>query len=208
MIKAFLRYFASLILTLYLKFVYLTTRWNYVLPFGYKKKDFDCSVKTIFAIWHNRLAIVPYAFKAHKNTYALVSPHSDGKIISNILRFMGHKVIEGSTNRNPLQATRKIISALHNSSNIVITPDGPKGPKYEINSNIMGIARMTGAKVVPMSAYMENNIKINSWDELIFPLPFGKGVIYLGEEIESSENDDLSALRLKEALLELSREGK
>lgn len=208
MIKSGLRYILSAILTLYLKFVYFTTKWKYILPIGYDLKDFNSARKTIFAMWHNRLAVIPYVFKFQRDTYALVSPHSDGKIIANIIKFMGHKVIEGSTNRNPLEATRKIISALSNGSNIAITPDGPKGPKYEINSNIMGIARITGAKVIPMSARLKNRLIIGSWDEFIFPLPFGRGEIYIGEEIEVTENDELSSSRLKESLLKLSGDAK
>lgn len=192
------------LLTLYLKLVYRTTSWSYILPHGYSLKEFDKSTRTIFAFWHNRLAIAPYIFSNHKDIYALVSPHSDGKIISNILIKMGYKIIEGSTNRNPLLATRKIIAALASGSNIAITPDGPKGPQYKVNSNIIGIAKIAKARIIPMSFEIKNNISLNSWDSFIFPLPFGTGTISIGEELFLGENDDLAILDLEKRLNQLS----
>ncbi len=193
------------LLTIYLKLVYYTTSWSYALPHGYSLKEFDASTRTIFAFWHNRLAIAPYIFANHKDIYALVSPHSDGKIISNILIKMGYKIIEGSTNRTPLLATRKIISALAKGSNIAITPDGPKGPKYKVNSNIIGIAKIAKAKIIPISLEINHNIRLKSWDSFIFPLPFGKGTISIGEELFLGENDDLAINELEKRLNQLSK---
>ena len=193
------------ILTLYLKLVYYTTRWSYVLPHGYSLKEFDISTRTIFAFWHNRLALAPYLFTKHKDIYALVSPHSDGKIISNILIKMGYKIIEGSTNRNPLLATRKIIAALASGSNIAITPDGPKGPKYKVNSNIIGIAKIAKAKIIHISLEIKHNIRFKSCDSFIFPLPFSKGTISIGEELFLSENDELAIDELEKRLNQLSK---
>lgn len=194
------------LLTLYLKLVYYTTSWSYVLPSGYSLKEFDNETRTIFAFWHNRLALAPFIFSNHKDIYALVSPHSDGKIISNILIKMGYKIIEGSTHRNPLLATRKIISALARESNIAITPDGPKGPKYKVNSNIIGIAKIAKAKIIPLSFEIKHNILFNSWDSFIFPLPFSKGTISIGEEMFLGENDELMMNELEKRLNQLSKD--
>lgn len=207
MTKNFLSYIASLLLKHYLKFVYLTTKWEYILPRYYSLEDFNESKKTIFAFWHNRLALAPYIFGKHKNTHALVSTHKDGKIIANILLLLGHKVIEGSTNRNPFSAIRSIISALNDNCNVVITPDGPRGPKYKINSNIIGIAKRSGADIIPLSFNISNNIILSSWDSFIFPLPFSKGTIIIGEKLELSENEELAMDNLEKELVMLKDKG-
>lgn len=189
----------------YLKFVYYTTSWQYCLPSGYSLKDFDKEKRTIFTFWHNRLALAPYIFSKHKDIYALVSPHSDGQIISNILIKMGYKIIEGSTHRNPLLATRKIIGALSSGSNIAITPDGPRGPKYKINSNIIGIAKIAKAQIIPLSFNVQYKICFKSWDSFILPLPFGRGRVVIGDPLILSENDELSMQELESSLNKLSQ---
>ncbi len=194
------------LLSSYLKFVYFTTKWQYILPSNYSLDDLNNAKKTIFAFWHNRLAIAPYVFRNHKNMSALVSPHKDGKIISNILYVLGHKVIEGSTNRNPFGAIRSIMADLHDGRNIAITPDGPRGPKYKINSNIIGIARRSGASVVPISLDVTHYFSFSSWDSFIFPLPFGKGIISIGDKLELYENEELSIINLEKELMMLSKE--
>ncbi len=193
------------LLKIYLKFVYYTTSWQYSMPTGYSLQEFDQETRTIFTFWHNRLALAPYIFAGHKDIYALVSPHSDGQIISNILMKMGYKIIEGSTHRNPLLATRKIIAALTRGSNIAITPDGPRGPKYKINSNIIGIAKLAKAKIIPLSLNIKHNIRFNSWDSFILPLPFGRGIVSIGDALILSENDELSMQELESRLNQLSQ---
>ena len=189
----------------YLKFVYYTTSWKYSMPSGYSLQEFDQETRTIFTFWHNRLALAPYIFTKHKDIYALVSPHSDGQIISNILMKMGYKIIEGSTHRNPLLATRKIIAALTRGSNIAITPDVPRGPKYKINSNIIGIAKIAKAKIIPLSFNIKYNIRFNSWDSFILPLPFGRGIVVVGDALILSDNDALSMQELESRLNQLSQ---
>lgn len=187
----------------YLYVVYSTIRWRYDLPSGYSLDDFNHSKKTIFAMWHNNLAISPYAFRKFKNLYALVSPHADGKIISSTLKRFGYHIIEGSTNKNPAIAIRAMIKELANNNNIAITPDGPRGPIYKINSNVVRIAKIANANIIPISCRVEKYTSLNSWDHLIIPLPWSRGVIAIDNPIILSENDELSTDRLEKSLNKL-----
>jgi lysophospholipid acyltransferase (LPLAT)-like uncharacterized protein len=197
--------FISWLIHLYLALVYKTTRLTYELPHGYTKQDFDGETRTIFVMWHNRLALAPYAFKAHKQIYVLASSHSDGKIIADILMKFGYHIIEGSSNRAPIAATRQIIRHLNNNKNIAITPDGPRGPMYKVNSNLVGIARIAGAKIIPISFIASNAFRIGSWDRLIMPLPLGSITARVGEPLEIHGNDALATQELEDKLNELSK---
>lgn len=181
----------------YLSLVYSTIRWQYKVPQGY---DFNGATRTIFAMWHDNLATAPYAFRSHKNLYALVSPHSDGKIISKTLVKFGYHIIEGSTNKNPAAAARQIIKNLSKNRNIAITPDGPRGPKHEVHSNIVGLAKIALANIVPVSCKVERYFCLESWDALMMPLPFCRGIITIGAPLILSENDELGSKQLEDAL--------
>src|SRR4051812_7310010 len=73
------------LLYIYLRFVYLTSRWQFVFLGSVNKEEFLNMRGCIFAFWHNRLALGLRIFRGHKNIYALVSAHSDGKVISSIV---------------------------------------------------------------------------------------------------------------------------
>ncbi|MFU7502884.1 MAG: lysophospholipid acyltransferase family protein [Candidatus Tisiphia sp.] len=184
----------------YLRVVYFTCRWQFVFPDNYTKQQFLTEKGVIFAFWHNRLAFGPGIFAGHKDIYALISPHSDGKIIGNIVNKFGFGVINGSSNKNPVSALKIIIQKLHNGSNIVITPDGPRGPIYKINSNINKVAQKYNIKLIPVSCSASRYFLLKSWDKLIMPLPFGKITTFIGLPLAFVGNENQDNINLAQAL--------
>lgn len=182
----------------------MTSRYRFILPEHYSKKQFLNEKGVIFAIWHNRLTFGPRIFKGQKDTLALISPHSDGKIISNIVQNFGFGIIEGSTNKDAVSALKKIIHKISSGSNIVITPDGPRGPIYKINSNITQIAKKYNAKLIPISCNSTKYLSLNSWDNLIMPLPFGTIRIIIGAPLKLSEDSEQNSYFLEQSLNDLS----
>lgn len=207
MIKKFLKknkYILSFITNLlysYLKIVYLTSRWQFIFPKDYTKEKFSTERGVIFALWHNRLAFGPRIFLGHKDIYALISPHSDGKIISQIVEKFGFDIISGSTNKEAVAALKTIITKLRNNSNIVITPDGPRGPVYQINSTINKVAKKYNIKLVPISCNTSKYFLLNSWDKLIIPLPFGKITVKIGLPLELTGNEYQDNINLQQVLM-------
>ncbi len=184
----------------YLRVVYFTCRWQFVFSDNYNKQEFLAQKGVIFAFWHNRLAFGPGIFAGHKDIYALISPHSDGKIIGNIVNKFGFGVINGSTNKNSVAALKTIVKKLHNGSNIVITPDGPRGPIYKINSNINKIAQKYNIKLIPVSCSASRYFLLKSWDKLIMPLPFGKITTFIGLPLAFVGNENQDNINLAQAL--------
>ncbi len=193
------------LLYIYLRIVYFTSSWQFVFLDDCNKQKFLSQKGVIFAFWHNRLAFGPKIFTGHKDIYALISPHSDGQLISDIVKQFGFGVINGSTNKNSVPALRKIISKLHNGSNIVITPDGPRGPIYKINSNINKIAKKYNIKVIPVSCIASRYFLLKSWDKLMMPLPFGKIMILIGSPLILLGDEDQDNVNLEQALKDLNK---
>ncbi|MCC8417886.1 MAG: lysophospholipid acyltransferase family protein [Rickettsia endosymbiont of Bryobia graminum] len=191
------------LLYFYLKFVYFTSNWQFIFLDGSDKKQFLSKEGRIFAFWHNRLALGSGVFLGHKDIYALISPHSDGKIISNIVKWFGFGVISGSTNKEPIPALKTIIKKLNNGSNIVITPDGPRGPIYQINSSINKIAHKYNVELIPVSCTTSRYFLLKSWDKLIMPLPFGKITAFIGTPVVLTGNENQDNHNLKQALMKL-----
>ena len=57
---------------------------------------------------------------------------------------------------------------------MVITPDGPRGPVYELGPGIIFLAQKTGAAVLPINMEFSRCWRIESWDRFIVPRPFAK----------------------------------
>ena len=84
-------------------------------------------------------------------------------------------------------AVKGIMNVLKSGENVSITPDGPRGPRHKINSNIIAIAKKCGASIVPVSCAATHYFSLRSWDKLMFPFPFGRITVYIGEVIEPDE---------------------
>lgn len=198
--KSFLFYLGVFLIFLYLKIVYLTTRWKFIWPEGYSKEDLKKEEGILFAIWHCNLAYAIKIFGEYRPVKALASPHSDGRIIGEIVRLWGHGVIEGSSFKNPSKALREIISSLNKGENIVVTPDGPKGPAREINSTIVKIAHKYNKKLVAVACFDVNGFILNSWDRMVIPKPFGRVSVKISRPLELTGDEVRDNLLLQEFL--------
>ena len=201
----FFKKLVAWIIYIYLRFVYFTTRWEYVFLEGNSAYSWNNMQKTAIVVWHDKLAILPYSFLGLKyKINMLVSPHSDGSIIASVLRMFKFNIIEGSSNKNSLLAVKNILRAFDSNENLALTPDGPRGPRYKINSNIIEIAKRSGANIIPLSCLATNYFNLGSWDKLMFPLPFGKVKVFCGTPIICDANNVINADDLEQILNNLT----
>lgn len=192
------------ILFLYLKVAYTTSKWEFVWPEGLSKNKINQLDGALFALWHNRLAFGMHIFQEIDKVYALASSHTDGKLITDIIKKMRFGVIEGSTNRNPTGALKEIIYKINSGKNVVITPDGPRGPVYKINSSITRIAKKFDKPLIPLSCNADKYYELKSWDKMIIPKVFSKITVRFGSPIDLTGSEEANDIMLQQALIQLS----
>ncbi|MFI3291873.1 MAG: DUF374 domain-containing protein [Opitutales bacterium] len=130
-----------------------------------------------FMIWHNRLLItarLKSKFRRNIPMCGLVSASKDGAYLSGIFKYFKIDTIRGSSSRRGALAIIKILQLLKEGKCVTVTPDGPRGPKYEFKGATLSVAKKTNSMVVFMRAYPERFIKFRSWDDFIIPMPFSK----------------------------------
>lgn len=144
----------------------------------------------IFAIWHNRLAyslIIYHKYVKQRSPdnklASLVSASKDGGLLARILELFDTLPVRGSSSRRGAQALLEMTSAAKDGHDLAITPDGPRGPCYQVQDGIVGLAQVTGMPVVPVSYRLSFKITLKSWDRFQVPLPFGKCEVRFGEPI-------------------------
>jgi lysophospholipid acyltransferase (LPLAT)-like uncharacterized protein len=68
-----------------------------------------------------------------------------------------------------------------------ITPDGPKGPRYEAKKGIVELARLANKMILPVTYSSSKKRVIQSWDRFLLPYPFSRIVFVWGDPIHVSK---------------------
>lgn len=154
----------------------------------------------IVAFWHGRLLMMPFAYPGQPGTI-LISQHRDGDYITRIAERLGLRVVRGSATRGGARAFKQLLHALRDGSNVVITPDGPKGPRQRAKSGVIELARLSGKPILPVAFGAWPRTILKSWDQFLVPHPFGRGVYVWGEPIYVPGNADKAAVEKFQTLL-------
>jgi lysophospholipid acyltransferase (LPLAT)-like uncharacterized protein len=158
----------------------------------------------ILAFWHGRQLVIPLAYWAHSSSFkskihALISQHSDGRLIAFVIRLLGVLNVAGSSSKGGKEATLALIEKLRQGDSIAITPDGPRGPINKIKPGILKLADVSGAPIYPISYSAERYWQFKSWDKMILPKPFSRVCIVVGRPVliaEKLNDENISRLTM------------
>jgi lysophospholipid acyltransferase (LPLAT)-like uncharacterized protein len=137
----------------------------------------------IGALWHNRLLIFPLVlrlFFPDRRGAALISASRDGDLLTDAIHRFDYDVIRGSSSKLGSSALLQLGEELAAGRDVVITPDGPRGPAYELGPGIIFLAQKTGARVLPFNMEYSSCWRAKSWDRFIIPKPFSKVRVIIG----------------------------
>lgn len=126
-------------------------------------------------LWHNRLFVIPEFYRRYisdRKLAAIVSASGAGAWMSSLLELMGVKAIRGSRNRRGTQAFREMLQANKSGYDVGITPDGSRGPMYEMKAGAASLALQTGSGIVLLSYNFQKSFRLKSWDRFYIPYPF------------------------------------
>jgi lysophospholipid acyltransferase (LPLAT)-like uncharacterized protein len=186
----------------YSRAVFRTTRWTRVNEDPLRARV-QAGQPIIVCFWHGRMILMPNFWDFAMPIYMLGSPHRDGQLILRTLRRFGVLSITGSSSKHGARALREMARAIANGNAVGITPDGPRGPRMRVAPGATALARATGAPIFPATISLEHGRTLRSWDRFLFALPFGRGVLIVGDPVSVPPDADDQALEA--ARLELER---
>jgi lysophospholipid acyltransferase (LPLAT)-like uncharacterized protein len=168
----------------------------------------------IGALWHNRLLLLPFVLKRYlpnRRGAALISASRDGGWLAMIVSRFGFDVVRGSSSRKGATAMLQLADVIASGKDAVITPDGPRGPAYEIGQGIIFLAQNSGAAVVPINMDYSSCWRLKSWDRFILPRPFSRVHVIFGEphHVHHTASDaefESERRRLQDAMLAIVEE--
>ncbi len=203
------------IVGLYLHAALRTTHWT-VVGTGHITGHI-AGEPAIAAFWHERLPMVPalwfhmWALGARGTPRVLVSKHRDGRFIGAVVKRFGVQVVHGSSSKTGsardvsekggAASIRVLLGELQAGEHVLITPDGPRGPRRRAAPGVAQLAGLSGAPVLPVGVQTSRHRVLPTWDGMCVPLPFGRGVIVCGEPIPVPRDGWEGALPAIEAAL-------
>jgi len=175
--------------------IYIVMR---LLWFTYRKKyhfideliDGQCMAIT----WHGELLISPQVYRhlrKHQKTSAIIAQHHDGDLIAKVLNFLNISGLRGSSRRGAKSVLINSIKALNEGDSIMITPDGPKGPRYSMSDGAVALALRAKLPLMVVNYKPKHYWQLNSWDKFLIPKPFTTlDIFHQVLDVESLEKEE------------------
>lgn len=165
-----------------MRVLFLTLRLDVRVSGGANPYAASGDQRFIYTVWHDSAAIAAFGGR-HVRTIALTSHHRDGSFVANVLWFAGVTTVRGSTAKRGTSALREIFRTAE-GFDIVITPDGPRGPRRQMTPGAVYLASRTGRPIVPTAFSCSNAWSIKGiWTELRIPKPFSTVILLAGDPI-------------------------
>ena len=132
----------------------------------------------------------------------LVSPSEDGEIPAQIMARWGYKILRGSGSHAIIRAWNVMKKELEGGGEVIIVPDGPKGPERIMKMGGIKLAHETGAWLVPFSFSSSRKKVMSSWDRFLVGRPFSRIVAIYGDPIAVDSSLDEEGLDRERARIE------
>jgi lysophospholipid acyltransferase (LPLAT)-like uncharacterized protein len=140
---------------------------------NYTKNDEPVAI----VLWHNRLflaAEILRRYRVGRPAYALVSASQDGAWLAAFFSLVGMRTVRGSSSRLGREAAMALVDVLRAGHDVGITPDGPRGPCYDLKPGGVIVARRTRAPLLLVGAEFTSAWRLRSWDRFYLPKPFSR----------------------------------
>lgn len=148
----------------------------------------------IYAFWHETLLLPAYHY-SRPDVWVLISQHADGELIAQACRHLSLKTVRGSPKSGAVEALRELLR-VSRRGHLVVTPDGPRGPRRAVQLGVVFLAAKTGLPIVAVGIGVQGAWRANSWDRFALPRPFSGAACVIAEPIYVPENVDRKQLEL------------
>jgi lysophospholipid acyltransferase (LPLAT)-like uncharacterized protein len=173
----------------------------------------------IYVLWHEYL-IFPLGVRG-KGMTVLISQHRDGELITQVMRHLGFQSVRGSSTRGGVPALRRMLqrgmkergmknqirtgvsSFIPHPSSLIVTPDGPRGPRRHLAEGAIFLASRLQMPIVCMGFAFDRPWRQNSWDHFAIPRPFSRARAVISPFIEIPT--DLDRDRIEHHRLEVEQ---
>lgn len=194
----------------YLWMVLHTIRWTRI-----NRGPPDAQLKqqggVLAAFWHGRIAAAIAARPVtlpHRPARLMISLSPDGEFIAKAMAWQGFPSFRGSSRKTSdpkrvhsgAAAYRSSLAWVRQGGVLILTPDGPRGPAEQMAEGIVRMAVRTGAPLFLMGLAARPALRLDTWDQMILPVPFGRGaLVFDGPLYAPADADEACIQALRES---------
>jgi len=163
------------IIFFFMRLFWLTYRKNYHFI------DEPIEGQCMAIAWHGELFVAPQVYRTlrkSQKTSAIISKHHDGDLIAKILSFFNIVALRGSSKKGARAVLLSSIKSLKDGYSVMITPDGPRGPRHSMSDGAVALAKRANLPLMVVNFQAESYWQLNSWDRFVIPKPFTSLDIY------------------------------
>ena len=166
----------------------------------------------IYAVWHGRVLMTPWITErlrlsdGARPPTVLASRSRDGELVARYVSRFGLGVVRGSSSRGGAAALRALTAVLEGGEDVVIVPDGPRGPSGRLQPGVVALSALTGAPIVPLAFAARPVRRLSTWDGFLVPAPFARAAVMFGTPlaIEKAADRARAAKDVQTALDEIT----
>ena len=153
----------------------------------------------VFYFWHQNLFVAPILRKLrkHRRMFGLMSASKDGAWLETLVSWFQVEAIRGSSSWRGAKALQELEAYQNLSCDIIITPDGPKGPRCQCKPGSLHWTAVHHFNVIALHFKMYRFWQLNSWDGFKIPFPFSKIFIQI-QHIDYTDAEHLNQLLQKQ----------
>jgi hypothetical protein len=156
----------------------------------------------IALFWHGRIAqgMACRPLLKNKSRRVMISLSPDGEFIAKAAERLKIPPVRGSAGREGrlskggARAFREALGFIRSGGVMILTPDGPRGPREELPAGPLLMARAAGCPVFIMSLAARPALTLRSWDRAAIPLPFARGEVVLEGPLRLPPDPDAAAV--------------
>ncbi len=157
----------------------------------------------IALFWHGRIAhaMACRRLLERKPRAVMISLSRDGAFIADAALSLGIPTIRGSTGRvrdgvdkGGATAFRAALAAIDGGAVMLMTPDGPRGPRETLQLGPVQLAKAAQCPVVLMGLAASPALALKSWDGGRLPLPFARAALCVEGPLPPPMANDPAAL--------------
>lgn len=168
----------------YLWLVLKTVRWTHEGR-AVVEAELKLGRGAIGCIWHGNIPLVVAAkpLLGERQAKILISLSPDGEFITRAAARLGIPAIRGSKaktgakSKGGAAALRECLDWLAGGGLLLLTPDGPRGPREVMAMGVARMAKLSQAPVYLIGLAARPAAELNSWDRTRLPRPFGRGAV-------------------------------
>jgi lysophospholipid acyltransferase (LPLAT)-like uncharacterized protein len=176
-----LRFIGNYFLVVFAAILCRTLRINYKNKKVFKDIEKNKS-NYVLTFWHGSM-LIPWYIHKRQDLVALISKSKDGDLLSNLLKYWDYTVVRGSSTEGGDIALGILIDYAKNNKSIVVTPDGPKGPRHRLKAGAVITAKKSGIPLILMAVGFKNKKYLNSWDKFEVPMLFSETKVIYSDPI-------------------------